>query len=59
MTKLEETNQTIDTLTELSKEGLQGINVTEVMLMDIAKSLAIIADSINKLKIEHVENLTL
>jgi hypothetical protein len=59
MNKLEETNQTIDTLTELSKEGLQGINVTEVMLMDIAKSLAIIADSTNKLKIEHVENLTL
>jgi hypothetical protein len=59
MNKLEETNQTIDTLAELSKEGLQGINATEVMLMDIAKSLAIIADSTNKLKIEHVEKLTL
>ncbi len=58
MNKLEETNQTIDTLAELSKKGIK-CDARIAMLMDIAKSLAIIADSINKLKIEHIENLTL
>ena len=58
MNKLEETNQIIDTLTELSKEGIE-CDARTAILMDISKSLAIIADSINKLKIEHVENLTL
>jgi hypothetical protein len=53
-----ETNQIIDTLAELSKEGVE-CDARTAILMDIAKSLAIIADSINKLKIEHVENLTL
>lgn len=58
MNKLEETNQLIDTLAELSKEGIE-CDAKISILMDMAKSLAIIADSINKLKIEHVENLTL
>ena len=58
MNKLEETNQIIDTLAELSKEGVE-CDARIAILVDIAKSLAIIADSINKLKIEHVENLTL
>jgi len=58
MNKLEETNQLIDTLAELSKEGVE-CDARTAILMDISKSLAIIADSINKLKIKHVENLTL
>lgn len=43
MTKLEETNATIETITELVKEGVE-INAIGVFLADIAKSLSIIAD---------------
>ena len=58
MTKLEETKLIIETAAELTGNGI-GVNVTEAMLMDIAKSLAIIADSMNNLKIENVGTLNL
>lgn len=58
MTKLEDTELTIKTIEELTKNGI-GVSITEAMLMDIAKSLAIIADSMNNLKIENIGTLNL
>ena len=58
MTKPEDTKLTIKTIEELTENGI-GVSVTEAMLMDIAKSLAIIADSMNNLKIENVGTLNL
>ena len=43
MSKLEETNDTIKTITELAKEGV-ALDAIAVFLADIARSLSIIAD---------------
>lgn len=46
MSKLEETNMLIDYITKLKESGLNVDNI--VMLADIAKSLAMIADKLCK-----------
>ena len=44
MSKLEETNLVIDYITKIREEGIEINNI--VMLADIAKSLAMIADKL-------------
>ena len=51
MNKLDETNALFDKISELDKSGEIAFHhktVGESILLDIAKSLAIIADSMNK-----------
>lgn len=51
MSKLDETNKLINDIVELEKSGEIAFHhktVGEAILVDIAKSLAIIADSMNK-----------
>ena len=45
MSKLEETNAVIETLSKLMEKG-EKTNYERVILLDIAKSLAIIADKL-------------
>ncbi len=52
MNKLEETNLTIDCITKLKEAGVNLNVVNSVMLADIAKSLAMIADKLGKTESE-------
>ncbi len=47
MSKLEETNTLIDTITKLAEAGIPSNIQTTTVLLDIAKSLAIIADTMS------------
>ncbi len=53
MSKLEETNKLIDYLSKLDEQGLKVDNT--VILADIAKSLAMIADKLCEVESENKE----